>query len=168
VIFITGYSDLSPRDAYDLGAEALLEKPIERDQILGIVERCLMDHNTLWKAPVDFVPPVVLHETFDSLSAALQKQRIAFGHGGFCIETSQAMQEGPVGFQIEFREEQKFLCGEGIVRWTAPLERQIGIELLHVDDAYRGWVIELAKQEGRVAFIPRSVRAERGAAVKAG
>ena len=34
VILITGFADIEPRDAYDLGAEAILEKPFEFGDLL--------------------------------------------------------------------------------------------------------------------------------------
>src|SRR5215831_6118732 len=41
LIFITGFADIEVRDAYDLGAEALLEKPIEYDDLIEIMRRSL-------------------------------------------------------------------------------------------------------------------------------
>src|SRR5215469_10445739 len=37
VILVTGYADISAREAYDLGAEALLEKPMT-DDFIQVVE----------------------------------------------------------------------------------------------------------------------------------
>jgi CheY-like chemotaxis protein len=161
VIFITGYSNVPPRDVYDLGAEALLEKPIERDQLLETIQRSLMDRNSRWRTPMDAAPQAVLHAVFDSLASALREQRIAFGHGGFCIESSQPLSEGPIGFNIEFRDGQKRLKGQGIVRWTSLEERLAGIELMHVDDENRAWMAELAERNKGAAFIPHSAAIER-------
>ncbi|HWZ46294.1 MAG TPA: response regulator [Candidatus Saccharimonadales bacterium] len=159
-LFITGYSTLAPREAYDLGADALLEKPIARDHLLTAVKRSLTQRDVLWQTPVDFAPQVVLRAAFDNLAATLREQRLAFGRGGFCMESSQTLTEGPVRFVIEFTEDQRHLQGYGIVRWVSPLEGQVGIELLHVDDENRPWVVELAQRSGLMAFIPRTVNTD--------
>ena len=76
------------------------------------------------------------------------------------MESSQAVAEGPIGFEIDFIEDEIHLQGYGIVRWASPLERQVGIELLHVDDQNRPWVVELAQRSGLMTFIPRSVNTD--------
>jgi len=161
VIFITGYSNVAPRDAYDMGAEALREKPIERDQLLETIKRSLMDRNSRWRTPMEPAPQAVLHAVFDSLASALREQKIALGRGGFCIQSAQALVEGPVRFMIEFREDRRCLQGQGIVRWISPSDMQAGIEFMHVDDQSRPWAIELTEQNNRMEFIPRSVSTER-------
>jgi two-component system, response regulator YesN len=41
VIFITGFSDFSLRQAQDLGIDAVVEKPIHREELLSIMQRSL-------------------------------------------------------------------------------------------------------------------------------
>src|SRR5512146_3443922 len=43
MIFITGFSDLPLREAHDIGADAILEKPIRREELLSIVKHSLME-----------------------------------------------------------------------------------------------------------------------------
>jgi CheY-like chemotaxis protein len=42
--FHHGFADLEPREAYNLGVEAILQKPIERAEFLGTVRRTLLSH----------------------------------------------------------------------------------------------------------------------------
>ena len=42
VILITGFSDVSLRQARDLGIDALLEKPIDREELLDVLQRSLI------------------------------------------------------------------------------------------------------------------------------
>jgi hypothetical protein len=39
MIIISGFTDLEPRDAYNLGVEAIFEKPIDRAQFVDTVRR---------------------------------------------------------------------------------------------------------------------------------
>src|SRR5204863_2274309 len=53
VIFITGFADLEVREAYDLGAEALLEKPIVYNELSDIMQRSLLEPHERWRKPLD-------------------------------------------------------------------------------------------------------------------
>jgi CheY-like chemotaxis protein len=161
VIFVTGFTDFEPRDAYHLGADAILEKPMDRVDLLQVVKRSLTTRHELWRTPVDVMPAAVLHSSFASLATALHEQKIAFGHGGFCIKVSQDLQEGPIGILLEFREDRSVLQGQGIVRWVSAAEGLAGIELLYVAPVSSGWVAELAENSGLAAYIPRSPSAQK-------
>lgn len=43
VILVTGLSDISPGRAYDVGVDAIVEKPINREELLRAMERCLVN-----------------------------------------------------------------------------------------------------------------------------
>lgn len=156
VIFITGFSDLSLREAHDMGAEAILEKPLKREELLHVMHSSLAEADELWRKPPAAAPGMKLKTSFPSLRAALEKKRIAFGRRGFCIESAGGLREGPVKFALDFKADRRVLSGQGVVRWTAPEEGQAGIEITHVDDASRRWVIDLVKRSGPLPFIPGS------------
>lgn len=156
MIFITGFSDLTLREAYDMGVEAILEKPIKREELLEIVKTSLAAADELWQRPVDAAPESQLNMSFTSLAAALQQKRIGFGRRGFCIKPPQALREGPVDFAVEFRDEGIVLSGQGVVRWMAPEESVAGIEITSLDQPSRKWVIAHLKRSKPLAFIPSS------------
>jgi CheY-like chemotaxis protein len=162
VILVTGFADIERRDAYDLGAAALLEKPIDHDDLINMVKRGLLEPNERWQKPHDLSSYPVLRRSFASLAAALQEHRIAFGRGGFCLEAGQFLVEGPVNVELDFRADGYVLSGQGIVRWLAHQENQIGIELAYVAQASRARVIELGLRAS--SFIPRTTGREYHAA----
>jgi CheY-like chemotaxis protein len=153
-IFITGFADIKIREAYDLGAEAVLEKPIERDDLVNIVERSLLEPNERWRKPLDLPAHPVLSRSFASLAAALEEHRIAFGRGGFCMEAGRFPAEGPVNIELIFEADEYVISGQGIVRWLDHQDDLMGIELTYVAEASRARVIELA--EAASSFIPRT------------
>ena len=154
VIFITGYADITAREAYDLGAAALLEKPITIDDFIQVVERSLLEPNERWQKALDLSDSPVLNRRFASLDKALREHRIAFGCGGFCIETSEVVEEGPVNIEIRFKEDGDVLLGQGLVRWLAHNEGLMGVELTYVDQRLRARMGELVEKS--VAFITRT------------
>jgi CheY-like chemotaxis protein len=154
VIFVTGFADIELRDAFDLGAEALLEKPIENDDLIHAVERSLSEHNQLWQTPRDLSASPVLSRKFTSLAAAFKEHRIAFGRGGFCIEAGGLPVEGPVNIELDFKADRYVLSGQGVVRWLAHTEKQAGIELTYVAESALSRALQLTA--GAVSFVPRT------------
>ena len=71
VIFITHFYDIEPREAYELGAEAMMSKPVERKQLLSAVARILTPREDLWRLPPADKADAVLLADFESLAAAL-------------------------------------------------------------------------------------------------
>jgi CheY-like chemotaxis protein len=163
VVFITGFSDLQPRDAYALGVEAIIEKPLERDHLLDAAKRSLTDRNELWSKPAESLPDDMLASSpvcvakFTSFADARGGQ-IAFGRGGFCLKTPHKFREGPVQFRLEFQADQKTVSGVGIVRWGSPAENLLGIEVLYLDDQCRRWMADQAESKKLEAYIPRAPR----------
>jgi len=154
VIFITGFSDVPLREAYDLGVEAILEKPITKEELLSLVARALADADDLWHGPPTVGLEMTLHSSFSNIRSALQEKRIAFGRRGFCVETTHSLHEGPVEFTLEFKDDRLVLQGQGVVRWTAPDEAKSGIEITWLDDASRAWMVDYLERKKPVAFIP--------------
>jgi len=158
VIFITGFSDVPLRDALDMGVEAVLEKPISREELLEIARRALAETDVLWREAPGTPPTMKLKLSFGSLATALQEKRIAFGRRGFCIDSAHHLYEGPVEFAVEFSDDHLVLSGQGLVRWTAPDEGRAGVEITYLDDACRAWVVNHVEQTKPLAFIPGLAR----------
>lgn len=156
VILISGFSDTDAREAYAMGAEAFLHKPMERHDVLETVGRNLISREELWRTPLKEAPLNFLGMDYPSLAESLQEQKIAFGRGGFCIATPQRLAEGPIGIRLNFKREKKMLEAAGVVRWSAPAESQCGIELLYLAPESREWWTKFISEIGGTAFIPAS------------
>jgi CheY-like chemotaxis protein len=167
VILITGFSDLTLREAYAMGVDAIVEKPIDRGELLRTLNHSLEEPEDLWSSASAAKPSMSLQASFPSLASALKEQQIAFGRKGFCIASSATLREEPVAFMVEFKADQQFLSGQGVVRWASPQEGQAGIEITRLDKDSRRWVLDLLKRMTPVAFIPASTAAQRIPSIKA-
>jgi CheY-like chemotaxis protein len=156
LIFITGFADIEARDAYDMGAEALLEKPIDCDFLIDVARRSLSEPWERWETQLDLSASPVLSRIFRSLCSARQEHRVAFGRGGFCIENPEFLEEGLVTITLEFIADRYVLVGQGVIRWSQ--ESQMGVELIFVAEKSRGRAVQLTK--GGSAFIPRTTESE--------
>jgi CheY-like chemotaxis protein len=158
LIFITGFADIEARDAYDLGAEALLEKPIECEELIEVVRRSLLKPGKRWERQSDLSVAPVLNLNFRSLASALEEHRIAFGRGGFCVEKGEFLEEGPVNIELDFNADRFVLRGQGVIRWLANQEDQMGVELTYVAAKSRARAVKLT--EGASSFIPRTTESK--------
>ncbi|MGE4076921.1 MAG: response regulator [Reyranella sp.] len=157
ILFMTGFSEFSDRETFNVGVEAILWKPLRRQDFVSAVQRCLMPREALWQRPPAADPQALLHATFESLSVALRDGAIAFGRGGFAIRSTLGARVGEcVDLRLEFHGDGRALAGQGIVRWLAANEEQIGVEITHVEDQDRAWILDMVERPEIVAFIPRT------------
>ena len=156
MIFISGFTDLEPREAYGLGVEAILQKPFDRARLVDTVQRALSSREEAWsESPTPGGAP--LHVSLPGVSLAIEQGRIAFGRGGFCVYFSSPMREGPVRFDLEFEGEDISFAGHGLIRWADPDQRLLGVEILNLDEACREWAIGLMAVNAGWSYIPRSL-----------
>src|SRR5215475_2086568 len=71
VILLTGFSDLSLRQAYEMGVDSIFEKPIDREQLLRVMQNILSDPAELWRQPAQTGAGMKLSANFPSLATAL-------------------------------------------------------------------------------------------------
>jgi CheY-like chemotaxis protein len=155
MIFISGFTDLEPREAYNLGVEAILQKPIDRAQFVGAIRRTLRSHEERWSEPAT-PGGMPLHVALPCVSAAIDHARIAFGSGGFCLSSPSPVREGPVRFDLEFEGEKVSFAGHGVIRWAEPDERLLGVEISDIDESCRQWAFGLIAANAGSSYIPRS------------
>lgn len=162
VIFITGFADIAARDAYDLGVETILQKPIARADFVGAVRKTLRPLEQIWsEAPAQSGGP--LQMMLPPVPAAIDQGLIEFGHGGFCLRALVPVRPGPVRFELSFESEPTKLAGHGEVRWVEPTEHQVGIEILNVDHECLDLAVRLIAAHARLSYIPRTCRQLGGA-----
>ena len=162
IVFVSGFNDLPEREYYELGVEAMLQKPMRRLEFLAAVERCLTTADERWRTPAAVAPERTLTARFESVSAALQQESIAFGRGGLCLRCSVAAHRGDlVGLDIGFPAEPIALVGQGIVRWVESADEQIGVEITYVADENRLDICSLIAASASNSFIPAGWRKRR-------
>jgi len=155
MIFVSGFTDLEPREAYDLGCEALMHKPFTRDHFVATVRRALRPREETWAEP-EATQGQQLRVALPTVLSAIDEGRIAFGRGGYCLRYSRRMMEGPVRFDIEFQGEKVSLAGHGLTRWVDPEQGLIGVEISNLDEPCREWAIDLINRQAGSSYIPRA------------
>lgn len=146
VIFVTGFADLTPSEAFHEGAEEILAKPIDYDALLGIIRRTLLPLDQQWKR--EFVRVEVKRLRVELSVEGLDKKETGritnISTGGLFVHLPELP---PIGttlhFQIHFKGEEQPGTGAGIVRWqqlqnlSPKLPRGIGVEFTGLDQQTR-------------------------------
>lgn len=156
VILVTGFSDLTVREAYDYGAEAMLEKPVDRQELLLLMRRALVPLSERCRQPRRRGAEMKMRNRFESLTSAMDTKKIAFGRKGFCIHKPGGLREGLLDFTFELNEDRRVFAGQGHVRWTAPEEDTAGVEITYLHDSCRSWFLDVLRRAAPVASIPAS------------
>lgn len=168
VMLITGFSDVSLEETYARGAEAILAKPFDLDDIETTVERLLTPPAERWAAP--FAPPERikrhLERTCESLEAAAREGVLSLGKGGFFLGRPQPHEKTNVGNLVSFhvtfdKGEALVFEGTGILRWvrpqeTAELQSGCGIEFCSLAPNTRDAVLRLVEKLPSPSYLPRN------------
>jgi CheY-like chemotaxis protein len=165
VMLITGFSDLSKEDAYHLGAEAILSKPFDLDEIDLAVQRILTAREVRWDREI---VSEKLKKTFDlsfpTLSEAITSGSINLGRGGLFVGISQdRLCAGDfVSLHIRFGGgELLFIEGSGVIRWVRfkdqeGLPRGCGVEFESLHRETKEKIISLTEALNIKPFIPKA------------
>ncbi|MFN7684078.1 MAG: response regulator [Oligoflexia bacterium] len=173
VIFITGYSDVTIEDAYDLGADAVFSKPFDRSELIQSIQRTITPPQERWRTPQSDTG--ASPEAWITLSASITLSQL--GHGGFFLPdaTSRTPQElrhqtlNPeqdiIRFSVDFQEPlpnasetRSGLQGLGKVRWTREkdgLPAGRGVEFLWLDPESLSQALQLIEKLRPRATIPK-------------
>lgn len=162
LIFLTGYADISCAEAYELGACAIVGKPIDRQKLVAIVQNALKEPRERWAvAPADPVQHT-LRKNFQSVESAVQSRDLSLGRGGLFVHNSTEPfnEDHPLEFDFQFNEgELEKINGAGIIRWHRVSSEQgmppgLGIEIVHLLPPALQWIAELIGRRKPRAFIP--------------
>lgn len=152
VILITGFADITIEDAFDKGAEALLNKPFKLDDLIKVVVR--------YTAPVEnrFREPIPA-EKF--IHPAVDVDQVYFGRGGLAIpiDTKNKKIDIGEGVAFDFTYHDHKISGQGICRWLRSNDQGsgkvlMGLEFMNLDDETRELINQMVQGKKVVPYIP--------------
>jgi DNA-binding response OmpR family regulator len=156
IIFVSGFGDVDVREAYSLGVEAMMPKPLKRQALLTALEDSLKSREDLWLEPLAATPAKIVHVTEPSLAEASGRCGFQIGRGGCCFNWKEPIaEETEVQLDLSFDRDGLTLQGEGRVRWFDAKQSRIGVEFLYLAPESRQWVIEQMQGKAMFSFIPR-------------
>jgi len=164
VLLMTAFlNELEMHEAFDLGADAVLEKPVDVDSISDVLRSCLIPEQDRWQMSIGFPDKAAKIAVDDSPWQNPQDaDRIALGRGGLFLQVREDLpsQGSMVHFRINLNaDESELLDGIGIAKWVRTSDhmqgpRGVGIEFLFLTAASRENVVRYLKKYRPAAYIP--------------
>lgn len=170
VVFITAYdSDLSPCEAYRMGAEGIFAKPFRLKELVTNVERALIPLEERWSTPPVSEPARAIECHWPDLETPRHAGWFALGKGGLAVMAKvRGITPGEtVAFDIHLGTGPlRRIEGCGAVRWAKQGSDVgvtcCGIEFEYLSDECRSSVLEWMRELQPREYIP-ALRACSGA-----
>jgi CheY-like chemotaxis protein len=165
LMFITGFSDVSAADIFDLGADALLPKPFDLDDLVGTTARMLKPKVIRWGDPADCDHSKrLMRMNFDSIHAASENHRIRLGRGGLFLGMDAGIPTRGmrVALDLSFSQgELSSLQGCATVKWNRHVPEDdlppgCGLEFEHLNEQAAQELSSLIARLRLVPYIPKS------------
>jgi hypothetical protein len=137
-----------------LGVEAMLEKPLNRHDLLGALQESLMDREDLWLMPVSEPILQVVSIEIEAMDGA-RKRQFQLGRGGCSVPCDLALGEGHmIDLTVLFASDAPCLRAQAKVRWYSAEGAVAGVAFRYLDPACRSWVVGLIEARRPNSFIP--------------
>ena len=121
VSFITGYSDLSLREAFHLGANSTFPKPFSFEELKNKIEWAAKPLEQKWSSSLATGPSFVLED----------RENCPIGSGGVCLYFDSKDEDSltlSAPLRLQFESSLGPIDGEGWIRWKSENENLIGVE----------------------------------------
>jgi CheY-like chemotaxis protein len=165
VIFITGFSDMSPEEAYDCGADAVFSKPFQRKELFKAVQKALTPAEARW-TPEEAVATAEagfeIELEFPEWEMAMKGQMVNLGRGGIFVALKEKLPpaQALANFKISFQGPGSWsIEGKGVVRWVREtpyqgMPRGCGIEFTQLSVEAKAKIMNYCASVRARAFIP--------------
>lgn len=153
IILITGFADITVEDAFNKGAEALVNKPFKLDDLIKMVVRYTSPFDERFKE----------EGTSQKNVSSISDKNIKFGRGGFTMEVSTEGKRIDIGETVNFniQHENETFQGVGICRWLRPVDTfshkaLMGLEFMNLGLPALNHFRKIYEGKTLVPYIPSS------------
>lgn len=154
LLLVTGFADILPSEAYDMGVHGFIFKPFKLETIINTLWMSFASDETRWTREVKSV--IKNLNVTGEISALVSSKRIQIGSGGIFIGGQ---------FEVRLNEFVRLQLDNdigivGIARWvnhdtTKGAIVGIGIEFYNLSDSARKFFSQKIQELRPKAFIPR-------------
>jgi CheY-like chemotaxis protein len=156
IIFVTGYGNISRREIFAMGVEALLDKPLSRPILLDTLDRCLMDSADKWLTPSPEPAAQRAMLEMEGLEEATAASAFTLGRGGCCVACQLPLKEGvSIDLSVRFAREGLSLEAQGTVVWVDAEQKKAGVAFDFLQPQCRPWVLARINSEDPRSFVPQ-------------
>ena len=165
VLLISGHSDSSIQEIFNLGANGFFGKPFNATAVRESLTQTLLSPVDKWSKPVKRFGSLNLDKKFKTLSEASADHEFNLGQSGFflAIEESIPSVGDFIDFDIAFEDGKPFnsIKGVGHVVWSRLTEeyekpKGIGVKFNFLDESSLNPFIDWVAQNRPIATIPQN------------
>lgn len=160
-LFLSGYSDYGEKDAFGEGADAVLTKPIDFDELVGVLETRLRSPEIALGEPLSVKHnELKISYISSSLEDAMKEKMLALGRRGIFLFVDGMLPAigEVVRFSIQFSNSLPFQ-GSAVCRWLS-YEKDprgycgVGLEFLSLDADSLTRFLDFVEENKPVSVIP--------------
>jgi CheY-like chemotaxis protein len=163
VILITGFADITMEDAFDKGAEALVNKPFKLDDLINLAVKYTEPFDARFKEK--FTSTRKLDLSFkEEIDKKMTTHELSFGRGGVAIVIDTFSSKVEIGelLNFQFTFSNQVLEGVGICRWFKVAEQDsskafLGLEFLQLSETTLQYLSHFVDEHHPKSFIPSIV-----------
>lgn len=162
IILITGFADITLEDAFNRGAEALINKPFKLDDLIETSFRLLQSPSERWAGEITESKEKLSLSFKEKFSDVIGRGDLLVGRGGVSVHFHGIKDRIDVSDRIEF--EFMFsditVSGVGVCRWVRGYETEnrtttyLGLEFYYLKKQSLELVSHLIGQNKTLSFIP--------------
>jgi CheY-like chemotaxis protein len=154
IIFVSGYGNVTRREIFGMGVEALLDKPLSRAKLLRALERSLADCEERWSNPSPEPMAQRLSLEMESLEEAVASCAFNLGRGGCCIVADAPLkEEATIDLSVRFAREGLRIEAQGTVVWFDDNLNRVGVAFEYLDPECRQWVLRRIEELKPTSFV---------------
>jgi len=165
VIFVTGFTDITLEEAYDIGVDAIFSKPFDTKVLLAAVEKMLRSQEDQWRTKRSPREPSLfqINLKYLNVDGAQKAHVLNIGRGGFFVGMTENFPkvDDLVSFRMVFDEGLVTIIeGDGKVKWVRreqdrDLPPGCGVEFVSLDEKTRVKIFELINFLKTQQYIPK-------------
>jgi len=154
IIFVSGYGNVTRREIFGMGVEALLDKPLSRSRLIGALEHCLADNEERWSKPSPEPMAQRLSLEMESLEEAVATCAFNLGSGGCCLVANAPLkEEATIALSVRFAREGLHIEAQGTVAWFDDSLNRVGVVFEYLDPECRQWVLRRIEEMKPTSFV---------------
>ncbi len=161
VILVSGFSDITPAEAFHKGVVHFLPKPLATEILLEYIKLSLLDPMERWKKKSEWIVATRFERSFPSVESAINDNLLLLGKGGIFVHMKKNLPRlnSTCYFKFTFENTQSNLEGIATCKWQRNLLREphlngVGLEFRELTDESIVFINKYAKEQKVVPQIP--------------
>lgn len=162
IVLITGFADITLEDAFNRGAEALINKPFKLDDLVDTSFRLLLSPSERWGKEINESEEKLSLNFNGKFSEVVRKGDLLVGRGGMSVHFGGVRERIDINdrVQFDFKFQDMIVSGVGVCRWVRGNDSDgqsstyLGLEFFYLQKPSLDVVSDHIGKDKTLPFIP--------------